>query len=1142
MSKRPQDPSDSGNGVRPMNKGSKKHKVSSHEIQLARETAELFKSNIFKLQIDQLIQELKLKPSHCLVIEKVLHKLHSIILEIPASGELDLKDTSKVLDGVKIPFPEPVPSQLNYPLQYTPPQDINLVGSFGLKSAIKQKNGISIDVALSMDKSLFSPKDYLNYRVLYKKSFYLAYLAAKLKKMAPEFNLPIDISFDFHNGDKLCPSLIISSLDAKSEDELSFKQTNFSIRLLASTPFGFFDAKKILPDRNCIRIQDNEVETLPPTPLYNASVLSSSTYVHYLKYLYTTKRSTEAFKDAASLAKLWLNQRGLSSHIEKGGFGHFEFSMLMAALLEGGGEKGNKILLHGYSSYQLFKGTIKYLATQDLSQSGYLSFNSIINEGKSIYKDVGFDTPTVFDKNTKINLLWKMSNSSYKMLKYFASQTLDSLNDLVNDKFNQIFILNNSNPIIKFDYTFTIPFADLIENLQDEFTPISKVSFITIENFIKSKIELILTNALGDRVSEIDIHLINSNDSFNLNKRKPSNKDMILFIGLMVDSTESEMKLTKGPNHSDESEGEKFSSFWGDIAQLRRYKDGSVQWSCLWDDNDNVNVSPIITIIKYILDRHLNFKVSKLLKFNSIKFNEILPKPVDSNNSLVLPNQSLKLAESFNNLVKILQKLNLPIGIKSVLPISTNLRSTSVILPIPFALNSPDFWNDCIIHFDNSSNGKWPQEIIALEDTKTAMLLKIKTMLPNMKTFIVDDDSIIPYNSNIKCLRILTNDGFGFQFRVILDFEENLYLKMIESADVNQKKIMETIYFHFYRHSIGSIKHHRSISTFINQFPMLSSSIRLFKIWLDKQFLLCHLSNEVIELIVLKVFIDSNPYGLPNSPMSGFLRVMKFISEWNWIDDPLILDMSRDFKSVQGGVDSLDKFNGKFTISQNKSIIQNFNKIRNLDPKGVKLPWFIVSRDDMSGKMWTFDIDMLIANRLTSLAKLVINELGKLPSNLEISSNLLSNIFTSSLNDFNIVIQLKENIDLNELKKKSGVLPSNIKFKNLIQPPGKFPNGEFVIAGADSDPYFNFFLDLKARFEGIIWNIEQFNHLTKFGQKSRVITGLIKPGNLNKKFRVGMGWSMKLDKDNETVSFDLEDVLKSVSLLGGDLIENIVTN
>lgn len=1141
MSKRPHNPSSGATGGKPMHKKSKQNKVSSHDIQVARETAELFKSNIFKLQIDQLIQELKLKPSHCLLIEKVLHKLHSVILEIPSSGELDLEETANVLNGVKIPFPEPVPSQLNYPLQYTPPQDINLVGSFGLKSAIKQKDGMSIDVALSMDKSLFSPKDYLNYRVLYKKAFYLAYLASKLKEMAPDFNLPIDISFDFHNGDKLCPSLIIKSLDPKSEDDLSFKQTKFSIRLLASIPFGIFDAKKILPDRNCIRIQDIDAESLPPTPLYNASVLSSSTYVHYLKYLYTTKRSTEAFKDASSLAKLWLNQRGLSSHIEKGGFGHFEFSMLMAALLEGGGDKGNKILLHGYSSYQLFKGTIKYLATQDLCENGYLSFNSIVNEGKSTYKDAGFDTPTIFDKNTKINLLWKMSNSSYKVLNYFASQTLDSLNDLVNDKFNQIFILNNSNPLIKYDYTFTIPFQTLVENLQDGFDPISKVSFISIEKFIKSKIELILKNALGDRVDEFDIHLINSNDTFNLSKRKPANKDMVLFIGLMVNSNESEMKLTKGPSHSDQAEGEEFSSFWGEIAQLRRYKDGSVQWSCLWESKDSSNVSPIVTITKYILDRHLYFKVSKLLKFNSIKFNEILPTPVDLNDSLILPSQTIKLNESFNNLVKTLQRLSLPIGIKSVLPISTNLRSTSVVLPIPFALNSPEFWNDCIIHFDNSSNGKWPHEINALEDTKTAMLLKIKSMLPNMKSFIVDDDSIIPYNSNIKCLRILTNDGFGFQFRVILDFEESLYLKMIDSCEVNQKKIMENIYFHFYRHSIGSIKHHRTISTFVNQFPMLSSSIRLFKIWLDKQFLLPHLTNEVIELLVLKIFIDPNPYGLPNSPMAGFLRVMKFLSEWNWIDDPIILDMARDFKSVELG-DSLNKFNGKFTMTQNKSIVESFQKARNFDPKGVKLPWFIASRDDTSGKIWTFDIDMPIANRITTLSKLVIGELSRLPANLEILPKLLSTIFTSSLNDFNIVIHLKENVDLDELKRKSGVLPSNIKFKNLIQPPGKFPQGEFIIGGSDSDPYYNLFKDINARFEGVIWNIEQFSHLTKYGQRTRVITGLVKPGNLNKKFRVGMGWPMKIDEGKETVSFDLEDVLKSISILGGDLIEKIVSN
>lgn len=61
----------------------KKPKLSSQDIQIARETAELFKSNIFKLQIDELLEQVKLKDSHIVRVEKFLHKLYDMIQEVP---------------------------------------------------------------------------------------------------------------------------------------------------------------------------------------------------------------------------------------------------------------------------------------------------------------------------------------------------------------------------------------------------------------------------------------------------------------------------------------------------------------------------------------------------------------------------------------------------------------------------------------------------------------------------------------------------------------------------------------------------------------------------------------------------------------------------------------------------------------------------------------------------------------------------------------------------------------------------------------------------------------------------------------------------------------------------------------------------
>lgn len=1142
--------------------GTKKQKLSSSDIQMARETAELFKSNIFKLQIDELIKELKLKDSHCLIIEKVLHKINSIIQQIPDSDPLSLDDA---LDYFKktsttISFPDPNPNSLNYNLQYTAPDDVSLIGSFGLKTAINKKSGMSIDVCLTMDKSLIQHKDYLNYRILYKQAFYLAYITHHLSELAPKNNLPIKLHYDYHNGNKLCPSLIIQSdpSASNSNKSLLFDKTNFSIRILIGLPYGIFESKKLLPDRNSIRIQNSSINSsddLPPTPLYNASILSSTTYSYYLKYLYTTKKSTEAFKDAASLGSLWLSQNGFSSNINDGGFGHFEFNILMSALLQGGGINGNKILLHGYSSYQLFKGTIRYLATQDICDDGYLSFSSLIDDKKSVYKKNGFSIPTIFDKNTKINILWKMTKSSYTILKKYANQTLDLLNDVVVDRFNQVFLTNNTNINIKYDSVVSIPYSKLIECNEDKFGSLEKISFLTLENYLCNKVYKILMEALDDRVYQIDVKLSKNLQPWSINKRKPSNNfinSQYLIVGLFLNPDESDKRVTKGPLHTEKEQGERFVSFWGDKAQVRRYKDNTVQWSCLWDVSPTDSV--VLTIVKYILDRHLSdstnasHKLSNDLIVNSSKFTSILPKPLVPHSStsqpLILPEHFIKLKSAFDDIVKDISNLKLPLTVRNILPASPSLRNTSVVLPVPFATGDPNFFNECIIQFETSH--RWPDEIISLENTKTAFLLKLANELQKnsddyYNCYIIKDDSSVPYNSNITVLRILTNDGYGFQFRIVTEMDEFLYLKAIDNSTKltngpPQTTHIETAYIRFMQKYINAVKHHRSISTLVTHFPYYSATVRLFKQWLDAQLILTHIPEEAIELIVLQSFVDSAPYGTPNSVMVGFLRVLKFLAHWNWKEDPLILDLSRDFShNYRENKESyVDKISDKLDLSTYQMITTSFKKLRQSDPYGTKVPYFIGTREDISGKIWTQGISLVIATRLTSISRVALNVLSNSTENIEISDNIMKLLFTPALQDYDIIIKLDTSkLSNKKLRRLTGIMPTNLKFKNLVDPLSKYEDPE-----SSSDPVLNYYKELISRFgEVIVWSIRKIGGLS---DSERVITGLIVPGNSSRKFRVGMGYPMKpLPETKDMVGLDIEDVLKTCAVLGGDMVKAI---
>lgn len=90
---------DSTTSQPPTNKKQKKHQppnkqLTAQEIQVARETAELFKSNIFKLQIDELMKEVKIKKNHEEKLERVLRRLHDLIKQVPTIENLTLQKQS----------------------------------------------------------------------------------------------------------------------------------------------------------------------------------------------------------------------------------------------------------------------------------------------------------------------------------------------------------------------------------------------------------------------------------------------------------------------------------------------------------------------------------------------------------------------------------------------------------------------------------------------------------------------------------------------------------------------------------------------------------------------------------------------------------------------------------------------------------------------------------------------------------------------------------------------------------------------------------------------------------------------------------------------------------------------------------------
>ena len=110
---------------------------------------------------------------------------------------------------VTIPFPDPKPDKnAAYKLAYAKPSNINVVGSYALKSMVRSDDLFAVDMIVKMPESIFQEKDFLNYRYFYKRAHYLACIAAGLQDAVQD---QFSLGFEYHKGNSLHPMLVARS-------------------------------------------------------------------------------------------------------------------------------------------------------------------------------------------------------------------------------------------------------------------------------------------------------------------------------------------------------------------------------------------------------------------------------------------------------------------------------------------------------------------------------------------------------------------------------------------------------------------------------------------------------------------------------------------------------------------------------------------------------------------------------------------------------------------------------------------------------------------------------------------------------------------------------------------------------------------
>lgn len=1038
-------------------------------------------SSLFSLQVDELLR--RSKPSYDQIQEQaneLLRKLKITIESLPGRDLLPLKDAEKHLlksQRVPIPFPTPRPANdVKYKFGYAKPTSINVVGSYAMKTASKHDSGITIDLVVHMPEHLFESKDYLNYRYFHKRAYYLASIAAGLQAN-PDLDLKLEFSPLHDNA--LLPVLIARPDTEKHSSTLR-------IQIMPVISANFFPNDKTLPSRNCVRTSaaavHNEQPIQLPTPFYNASLRVDTAVNGYLKLLHGTNARCPSFRDACILGRIWLSLRGFTSSVAEGGFGGFEWAVVMALLFETGGVKGRPLLSESHNIMQLFGGTLHFLTQRDLIK------NPMAPSGQAAAYEQA--VPMLFDVARGVNVLYKMTASSYRSLKEDARIASRLFGTNSTSRFDSLFVTRVSQPLLRYDVVFQVP-ADVNA---------SQSQHMTLQ-----KLHETISRGLGDRVTSVNVWSTRT-DAWSINASHPQRK-ALFSIGLALDPVNSARSVDRGPSAEDVEGTASFREFWGDKAELRRFKDGEIRESLVWSTNEASEVTK--QIVFFLLKRHAGLKSEDEFKVAGSDFSGLTAL---SSESTAQASQQ-KAVTAYRLLETTIRGLEgLPLQIQQIQPSGIKLRNTHIDTSFSkqHHASSP---TDIVLQFEGS--GRWPSDITAIQMTKIAFLLKLSELLSVSSTIDstrigLENETSDTLNKAFLDITISPSDE-TFRLRIHHDREAPLLERLLADKTISPRSREDaaSALAEYKRTFIRAPLHTQTMQKLCTQFPAYAPTVRLLKSWLSAQLLGNHFRVELVEMLAMKVFLDPLPWTIPSSAITGFLCTIAFLARWDWQIEPLILDAST----------SMNK-------AERSAIATKFEAWRKIDPGLNRVAMFVATGYDTDGVTWSeYNPSKVVAARMSGLARAAYELVDRKGLDLDVGS-----LFRPSLKEYDFLIRLRKGGGSAKERKTNGA-----QFKNLM----KGHDVDTSLAGYD--PVALYLEELQR-----VYGDAALLFCNTIEQD--IIAGLWSPHTARRRWKVNLGWSTQpvennLDDVEEEGSTDVTinkvAMLAEMARLGGDLVRSV---
>ncbi|KAI8645019.1 Nrap protein [Parasitella parasitica] len=998
--------------------------VIAGELEGLKETAELYKSNIFKLEIDELLAEVAVNYEKHKALEKALHHLKAIFDSIPDGKQLKLHEFAQdMLKSSKIvtPFPDPQPTkEALHSFAFQKPTAMHIVGGYGLKSIARSKSTFNVDVAVQMPSSVFQEKDYANYRYHHKRACYLAVLARAIKSANKKFL----VEYSTMNGDARKPILLVKPAGDKSD--VDFTKAKCVIRILPSVSADVFPIHRLAPGKSCVKPAE-------ATPHYNASLLMDTSYTGNLAFLYQHCKASPEFKNAILLARTWLHQRFHNTSL---GFTPFVFAMLMAYLIQGNQDGTGKKLSASHSSYQLLRGTLDFIATHDFATTPVFLGESEKPEFSAAEFQTHYDVAIV-DPSGTLNLAAAMTASGLAQLQHEAKLAMIYFNDPT-DRFDALFLKNVNDTKSKFDNVVRIPFTTVAEDdAVDGFDEVAKADYHSYLPWFVARVGNVLKRGLTNRVDLVAVQHPETQDSWALSdaiRQVP----VTVTIGLLLNSDNAPRLVDQGPDSSNDQAVAEFREFWGNKSELRRFKDGAIVESVVWQTQGYENRSLIVQkIVLYLLQLHLKVETSQLTYwagqlFSYLNFSKQVPENLFSPELKTSGFQPVM--QAYQQFSKQLRQVDdaLPLLITNIYPAHANLRYSAVTLPNPVDFNNMVQYPTTARYFDAidvvvqiERSAKFPDDLTVLQKVKDAFYLKMSEELKSrfdVDSVVVDD---VREKNPLAIRGYLDVYYFGYLFRchICLEQEATLLEKITDAKTTTQlNKGLAVEALEKYKYQLRYKPTHTFyVQAMCAKYTAFSSTVRLTKRWVGSHLLSPHVSDEMVELLVAHVFLESHPWVAPASTFAAFVRVLGLLATWDWQSTPLIVDIE-----------------GELTPKDHEEIVAQFNQHRRTNPQLSVGVMTIATAKDHSGHRWTAKRPArAIAARIQALARASVQVVEEAASSQDIKR-----VFITPMQDYAVVLDLD--------------VEHCTRYYQNMHPEAKYFKSAFGVAELGDKPYAQF--------------------------------------------------------------------------------------